>query len=117
MAAAISIFDRITQLGSDARTIGLRLPRWQPSVADCVSWLPQAGLTKDAHSLQHDRRRDPEGLLEVDNPVVLGVPSHRAERTRKAYRDLLQKHYKEQGRNPQPSGEALNSLWYELKNP
>lgn len=117
MSDAISIFDRIAQLGSNAGFMGVRLPRWQPSVADCVQWLRREGLTRDGHSLKPDPKRDPEGLLDFRNPRVLGVPSHRAERIRKPDRDLLQQRYQEQGRNPKPSAEALNSLWYELKNP
>jgi hypothetical protein len=57
-------------------------------------------------------------LARLTHPArVLGVPSHRAERIRKTDRDLLQQRYQEQGRNSKPSGEALNSLWHELKNP
>lgn len=115
MAATTSIFDRITQLGAGVTVMGVRLPLWQPSVADCVLWLQREGLTRDGHSLQPDPRRDPEGHL--SNPRVLGVPSHRAERTRKADRDRLQKLYIDQGRNFKLSGEGLNRLWYELKNP
>jgi hypothetical protein len=117
MSAENSIFEKIAQLGSISFSRGVRLPRWQPSVADCVRWLQQEGLTRDGHSLKPDPRRDPEGFLDLSNPRVLGVPSHRAERIRKADRDLLQKLYKEQGRNSKLSGEGLNRLWYELKNP
>jgi hypothetical protein len=117
MSAAISIFDRIAQLGSDAKMMGRRLTRWQPSVADCVLWLGQQGLTRDGRSLRPDPGRDPEGLLDLHNPRVLGVACHRAERMRKADRDLLQKRHKEQGSGSKPSAEALNNLWYELKNP
>jgi hypothetical protein len=117
MPAEVSIFEKIAQLGANAGPGGVRLPRWQPSVADCVLWLREAGLTRDGHSLQPDPRRDPEGLLAPNNPLVLGVPSHRAERRRKTDLDFLKNQYKDRGRNPQPAGEALNNLWYELKNP
>ena len=86
-------------------------------MADCVQWLRHEGLTRDGHSLQPDPTRDSAGLLDVGHPQVLGVPSHRAGRMRKAYRDLLQQRYRAERGKPQPSAEALNNLWNEWKNP
>jgi hypothetical protein len=117
MAPEDSIFEKIAQLGSGATLMGVHLPRRQPSVADCVQWLRHEGLTRDGHSLQPDPARDPAGLLDVGNPQVLGVPSHRAGRMRKADRDLLQQRYRAERGKPQPSAEALNNLWNEWKNP
>ncbi|MDQ2946388.1 MAG: hypothetical protein M3Y27_10675 [Acidobacteriota bacterium] len=86
-------------------------------MADCVLWLREAGLARDGHSLQPDPARDPAGLLDIGNPQVLGIPSHRAGRMRKANRDLLQQRYRNEHGKPQPSAEALNNLWNEWKNP
>jgi hypothetical protein len=94
MSPEDSIFEKIAQLGSGATLMGVRLPRRHPSVADCVQWLRHEGLTRDGHSLQPDPARDPAGLLDVGHPEVLGVPSHRAGRIRKADRDLLQQRYR-----------------------
>ncbi len=96
MASNPSIFDKIAHLGSG----GARLQKWQPSVEECVLWLNEQGLTRTAHSYHSDPSRDPAMLLGPGNPVMLGVPSHRAERRRKADLEELKKHYKGQAQGP-----------------
>src|ERR1039458_3341661 len=96
MATNPSIFDKIVQLGASVSTFGHRLPRWQPSVEECVDWLETEGLTRAARSYQPDRSRDPAGLLGEGSPVAFGIPSHRAERRRKADLDAMKRHFKEQ---------------------
>jgi hypothetical protein len=76
MPAEVSIFEKIAQLGANAGPMGVSLRRWQPSVADCVLWLREAGLARDGHSLQPDPARDPAGLLDIGNPQVLGIPTY-----------------------------------------
>jgi len=90
MPSKSSIFERIAGLAASS---GFRLSRWQPSVADCVRWLHEEGLTRDGHSLQADAKRDPEGLLDLGNPRVLGVPSHRVEKRRKSDLAVLKNQY------------------------
>jgi len=77
MAPEDSIFEKIALLEVGATLMGVRLPRWQPSVADCVQWLRHEGLTRDGHSLQRDPARDPAGLLDIGNPQVLGISERR----------------------------------------
>ncbi len=114
-----SLFEKISQLNAGGVFMGAKLPRWQPSVADCVQWLREAGLTMEGHSLQPDPLRDPAGLLDLNNRRMLGIPSHRrqAGRLRKAERDALQKRYRELHGKDQVSPATLASLWNEYKNP
>ena len=56
-------------------------------------------------------------LLGPRNPVMLGVPIHRAERRRKADLEELKKHYKGQAQGMRLSGELLEQLWKELRDP
>ena len=108
-----SIFDKIAQLGSG----GARLPRWQPSVEECVLWLNEQGLTRTVHSFQSDPSRDPAMLLGPSRPVMLGVPIHRAERRHKVDLEELKKHYRGQGQGPRISGGSLDELLRELRDP
>lgn len=117
MQASSSIFDSIAQLAVSSTRPGHRFPRWQPSVEECVRWLRKEGLTRAGQSYQTNPLRDPAMLLGQGNPVALGIPSHRAERRRKAELDFLKKDYQEQNRGPRPSPDVLNKLWSELKNP
>ena len=117
MATNPSIFDKIVQLGASVSTFGHRLPRWQPSVEECVDWLETEGLTRAARSYQPDRSRDPAGLLGEGSPVAFGIPSHRAERRRKADLDAMKRHFKEQSQGLRPSNETMDRLWKELKVP
>ncbi len=93
--------------------MGARLPNWQPSVADCVEWLKEKGLTEKGHSLKTDPARDPLGRLNEHNQMAFGVPSHRrlAGRMRKADRDLLQKRYRDEHGKPQFPPDMLERLW------
>lgn len=117
METTPTIFDRIVGLGSGSRSFGHRAPRWQPSVEECVVWLEKEVLTRAGRSYQPDSSRDPAGLLASGNPVAFGIPSHRAERRRKADLDSLKQHYKDQSKGPRPSSEAMDRLWNELKDP
>ena len=49
----------------------------QSSMADCVEWLKEKGLTAEGHSLKTDPARDPFGRLNEHNQMAFGVPSHR----------------------------------------
>lgn len=117
MATNPSIFEKIVQLGSSVANFGYRVPRWQPWVEECVDWLEKEGLTRAGRSYQPDSSRDPAGLLASGNPVAFGIPSHRAERRRKADLDSLKRHYKEQNQGPRPSSEDMDRLCKELKDP
>ena len=122
MQPGSSIFDNIAQLNAGGvprggNRAGARVPKWQPSVEECVIWLRKAGLTRAAHSYQTDPLRDPGMLLGRGNPVKLGIPSHRAERRRKTELDSLKEHYRKQHQGTRPSQTNLDQLWKELKDP
>src|SRR4051812_10251423 len=107
-----TLFERIAQLNDGGVFMGARLPNWQPSVAHCVEWLKEQGLTREGRSLKPNPARDPSGLLDAHNQTALGVPSHRRQawRMRKADRDLLQKRYRDEHGRPQLSPQTLESL-------
>jgi len=115
MAETISIFDKIAQLGSNAGFMGVRLPggshRWQ--TASCGFG---RGPDQRRTFVEAGPKADPEGLLDLRNPRCWASPAI-GRKNPKAGSDLLQQRYQEQGRNSKPSGDALNSLWHELKNP
>ncbi len=105
MANERSLFDKISELNAGGK----------PSVAHCVEWLREQGLTREGHSLQPDPARDPSGLLDAHNRTTLGVPSHRRQawRMRKPERDLLQKRYRDEHAKPQFScgSKSIRRFW------
>jgi hypothetical protein len=114
-----SIFEKIVRLEpKKAANVpsGHQRAKWQPSVEECVGWLEKRGLTRTGRSYQSDPSRDPASLLSPGNPITLGIPSHRAERKSKAELDYLKKHHTASQGSP-PTGELLDKLWRELKDP
>jgi hypothetical protein len=96
---------------------GGRRWRWQPSVEECVPWLRDHRLTRQARTYRSEWPIDPGTGLFVGDVVTLGIPSHRAERKSKADLDLLKKSYAA-GKSGKPlNPDELNRIWDELKSP
>ncbi len=131
MSTVPSIFEKIARLASDgplpdigSETLFSEIPsarsvrkqKWQPSsVEESIRWLQSECLTRTGRTYKSDPSRDPASLL--DPAVILGVPSHRSERRRKAELDQLKKKYKEQAEGQKLSQHTLDKLWSEYKDP
>ena len=107
MATNPTLFAKITDLGSSAVVFGRRVPKWQPTVKECATWLEREGLTRKACSYLPDASRDPGELLTSPSPVTLGIPTRRAERRRKADLDDLKRHFWESS-EAMPPKESLD---------
>lgn len=117
MGANLTLFERIVELGCRSTQSAHRVSAWQPSVEECVFWLEKEQLTRPGRSFTPDSSRDPAGLLGSGNPVAFGIPSHRAERRRKADLDDLKRRHKEHHQAAPPSSQTMDRLWQEFKDP
>jgi hypothetical protein len=110
-----SIFHAIQVLACSSASHG-GPQKWQSSVESAVAWLATKRLTREAKSLRLDPSRDPALLFGPGGQPLLGVPSHRVQRKKKAEIKRL-KTQKLKTAGPQASTSNLDRLWNEYNNP
>lgn len=106
---AQSIFDTISGLATSAGSYA--------SVESAVAWLASEDLTRELRSLRLDSSRDLSMLGGMSGQALLGLPTHRVQRTSKAEIERLRNQRKLEPAGSQASPSTLDRIWRELKNP